>query len=132
MPEKENTWAIVTYKIPIPFEIGRARLAASFTVFLASENGEKFDDGAITILEVSGDGEEWHQIGRDDKDSPHHSWISKDISNHVAGCQHVFVRSRLLCSKSWPGVGPIFAQFLRTGTQSPSPALVLKVDQCGE
>jgi len=61
-----------------------------------------------------------------------------DISSYVAGGTTIYVRGRLMASKEWPNVGPIFAQFLRSPVSVKHEggrrwdAFHLQVSQCGQ
>lgn len=140
MPNEVNKWGYVTYKFPIPFEIGEAKMRAAITIFPAWRNDERFDDNAVALLDVSSDGETWHQVAEVSKETMQVGLPTKliDISRYVAGGSSVFVRARLLATKEWPNVGPIFAQFMRSPLTSQHDghrnweAFNLQITQCGE
>jgi hypothetical protein len=140
MPIVTGEWGFVTYKFPIPFEIGQAKVRAAISIFPEWRNDDRFDDDAVARLDVSSDGNTWHQIAEVSKRTMQAELETKliDISRFVAGGTTIYVRGRLLASKEWENVGPIFAQFLRsplTAQREPGrrwKAFHLQVSQCGE
>lgn len=140
MPIVTGEWGFVTYKFPIPFEIGQAKIRAAISIFPEWRNDERFDDDAVARLDVSSDGNKWHQIAEVSKRTMLVELETKliDISRFVAGGTTIYVRGRLLASKEWENVGPVFAQFLRsplTAKREPGrswKAFHLQVSQCGE
>lgn len=140
MPSIAGEWGFVTYKFPVPFEIGQANLRAAITIFPEWRNDERFDDEAVAILDVSSDGKTWHKIAEVSKHTMKVGLETKliDISRHVAGGTTIYVRGRLLASKEWTNVGPIFAQFLRSPLSVKHEggrrweAFHLQVSQCGQ
>ena len=116
MPSVVGEWGFVTYKFEIPFEIGQAKIRAAISIFPEWRNDDRFDDDAIAKLDVSSDGETWHQIAEVSKRTMQVGLETKliDISRHVAGGMTIYVRGRLKASKEWTNVGPVFAQFLRS------------------
>ena|GEM_PF-1581424 len=140
MPSIVGEWGFVTYRFPVPFEIGQAKVRAAISIFPEWRNDERFDDDAVARLDVSSDGETWHQIAEVSKQTMQVGLETKliDISRYVAGGTTIFVRGRVMATKEWLNVGPIFAQFLRS---PPDPhhdghrnwdAFHLQVTQCGE
>jgi len=140
MPDVAGEWGFVTYKFPVPFEIGLAKLRAAITIFPEWANDERFDDDAIARLDVSSDGKTWHQIAEVSKQTMQVGLETEliDISSYVAGGTTIYVRGRLMASKEWPNVGPIFAQFLRSPVSVKHEggrrwdAFHLQVSQCGQ
>ncbi len=136
MPSTANQEGIVTYRVPIPFEIGSARLTVRTHTYPKLKFGDRFADSASVILEASSDGLFWqtfHEHRHTDEANAQNG--PYDISHIVAGGTEVYLRARLLTDTNWPGVGPIFAQFMRTpfseeGDQTN--CFRLSVTACGE
>ena len=136
MPSTANQEGIVTYRVPIPFEIGSARLTIRTHTYPKIQFDERFADTASVILEASSDGLFWqsfHQHRHTDKE---HAQIGPyDISHIVAGGNEIYVRARMLTDTNWPSVGPIYAQFLRTPfaeKEDQTNCFRLSVNACGE
>jgi hypothetical protein len=49
MPIVTGEWGFVTYKFPIPFEIGQAKIRAAISIFPEWRNDERFDDDAVAL-----------------------------------------------------------------------------------
>lgn len=139
MPSVAGEWGHVTYKFPIPFEIGEAKVRAAISIFPAWRNDKRFDD-AVARLDVSSDGNTWHQNAEVSKRTMRVGLDTKliDIYRYVAGGTTIYIRGRLLASKQWANVGPVFAQFLRSppvsqhdGSRTWDP-FHLQVSQCGQ
>ena len=136
MPSTANQEGIVTYRVPIPFEIGSARLTIRTHTYPKIQFDERFADTASVILEASSDGLFWqsfHQHRHTDKDHAQNG--PYDISHIVAGGTEIYVRARMLTDTNWPSVGPIYAQLMRTpfaekGDQTN--CFRLSVTACGE
>ncbi len=136
MPETANVEATVTYRFLIPFEIGEATLTIRSHVFTKAKFNERFADSASVILEASTDGIYWQQFkSHQHTDSEHAANGPYDISPMVAGGNEIYIRARMLTDTNWPGVGPIYAQFLRTPfheQDDQTNCFRLSVTACGE
>lgn len=110
------------YQIPVNKPILSAKLKAHIYAWTQGAT-VNYDQNAYAYLDVSSDGETWHQV-----DSMSAGVMAQndviDISEYVNGAVNVFVRSRLLGNTMWPTDGLIFAQSLRTSNSSASFALV--------
>lgn len=116
-PLAPGQWGIITYKIELPFEVGKitnvpnlAEYAfAPHVPFLNIYNQHtdaNFDSSSHGVIEVSTDGEAWHPIFSISPENGREEFPS--MNTHVSGHQSFYLRARLRADESTAA-----AQFLR-------------------
>jgi len=122
-PTVQGEEGYYVYQIPVNKPIASAKLKAQIYAWTQGAT-VNYDQNAYAYLDVSSDGETWHQV-----DSMSAGVMAQndviDISEYVNGASSVFIRSRLLGNTLWPTDGLIFAQSLRTSNSSSSFVLVI-------
>lgn len=115
VPDQEGS---VVLKFEAPFEIRAATLAATIAVWTTGDPFP-YDPRAKAALDVSPDGTTWTTLDTREANRGGFGGGPFDIRDHVAGSRAVWVRARLSASRTWPGDGMIYAQFLRTDPGRP-------------
>ena len=127
-PTVNNEEGYYIYRIPFNQPLISAKLKAQ--IYAWTEGSDvNFDQDAYVYLEVSTNGLDWHVL-----DSMSAGQIAEnrvfDLSDYVVGSSDIYVRARLLGTRSWYDDGLIFAQSLRTNPSNiPSFILVAETDE---
>ena len=127
-PTVNNEEGYYIYRIPFNQPLISAKLKAQ--IYAWTEGSDvNFDQDAYVYLEVSTNGLDWHIL-----DSMSAGQIAEnrvfDLSDYVVGSSDIYVRARLLGTRSWYDDGLIFAQSLRTNPSN-IPSFIL-VAETGE
>ena len=127
-PTVNNEEGYYIYRIPFNQPLISAKLKAQ--IYAWTEGSDvNFDQDAYVYLEVSTNGLDWHIL-----DSMSAGQIAGnrvfDLSDYVVGSSDIYVRARLLGTRSWYDDGLIFAQSLRTNPSN-IPSFIL-VAETGE
>jgi predicted Ser/Thr protein kinase len=109
----------IVLKFVAPFEIRAATLTATIAVWTTGDPFP-YDPRAKAALDVSADGKSWITLETREANRGGFGGGPFDIRTVVAGSHAVWVRARLTASRSWPGDGLIYAQFLRTDPERPA------------
>jgi hypothetical protein len=115
-PDREGS---IVLRFESPFEIRAATLTAAVAVWTTGDPFP-YDPRAKASLDVSSDGKTWTTLETREANRGGFGGGPFDIREFVAGSREVWVRARLTASKSWPGDGLIYAQFLRTDPGRPA------------
>ena len=139
-PRTLNEEGLIVMRFPVDHAIEVAWIRARFAVWTAvarpfASRGEHFlrdgnpqapiDPGASIDLDVSADGQDWTQIAHLGYGHAGVSFNPRDISHLVQGSREVWVRARLMASRTWKDEGIVFTQFLWTHRDEPTPAFEL-------
>jgi serine/threonine protein kinase len=116
----------IVMKFAVDFPVHAASLIAPVDVWTTGDPFP-YDPGAWAFVDVSPDGENWTNVTTRGPNRNDHQRSSLDILPVVEGSQEVWVRSRLIGTKEWPGDAIIFSQFLRTEVGDPSIRFQLKL-----
>ena len=116
VPDQEGS---VVLKFTAPFEIRAATLTATIAVWTTGDPFP-YDPRAKAAVDVSPDGTTWTTLQNREENRGGFGGGPFDIREFVAGGREVWVRARLSASRTWPGDGLIYAQFLRTDPQRPN------------
>jgi hypothetical protein len=118
-PTEPGREGSIVLRFESPFEIRAATLNASIAVWTTGDPFP-YDPRAKAALDVSPDGKTWTTLETREANRGGFGGGPFDIREFVAGSREVWVRARLTASKSWPGDGLIYAQFLRTNPERPA------------
>lgn len=128
-PRAVHEEGVVVMRFPVDFPISVAWLRVKFAVWASvarpfASRGEHFlregneqapiDPGASIEVDVSSDGDQWTQVGRLGYGHAGISFNPHDISHLVRGSREVWVRARLMATRTWEDRGIAFTQFLWT------------------
>jgi len=117
-PSAIDQEGVAVLKFTAPFEIRAATLTATIAVWTTGDPFP-YDPRARAAIDVSPDGMTWTTLDTREANRGGFGGGPFDIREIVAGSREVWVRARLTASRTWPGDGPIYAQFLRTDPGRP-------------
>lgn len=118
-PSATDQEGTAVLKFTAPFEIRAATLTATIAVWTTGDPFP-YDPGAKAAIDVSPDGTTWTTLDTREANRGGFGGGPFDIGRIVTGGREVWVRARLTASRTWPGDGPIYSQFLRTDPGRPS------------
>ena len=112
-PLVPNSEGSIIYKFDFPKNISSAKVRAN--LYAWTEGADvNFDSSARAYLEASRDGLNWNLISESTPPNAREVEDIVDISEIVSGSKEIFIRARLIGSRSWFNDGLIFSQFLRS------------------
>ena len=125
-PTSAGVEGLIVYKFSFDKEISEAKLHAQLYAWTDGAD-VSFDSSARAFLECSIDGINWELVNESTPPNASEVFPVVDISSIVSGHNDLYLRARLLSSRSWGSDGLIFSQFLRTNPNNMK-SFVLDVD----
>lgn len=112
-PLVANSEASIIYKFNFQEDIHSAKVKANLKAWTEGAD-VNFDSAARAYLDVSSNGLDWILINESTPPNAEEVLDVIDVSGFVAGSDSIYIRARLIGSRSWWNDGLIFSQFLRT------------------
>lgn len=112
-PLVANSEGLIIYKFDFQKNIFSAKVKANLKAWTEGAD-VNFDSSARAYLEASGNGLNWSLISESTPPNAEEVENIVDISEIVSGSNEIYIRARLIGSRSWGSDDLIFSQFLRT------------------